>query len=261
MRRSVPSVTRCPRGCWRAMRAPLARSAEVSPRRCRAPGAVGPARPHRACWRPWILDQHNCSVACGCRHERVGQAALWPPQREARPRGDGSAGDGEARGGHCRGGGGGDADRVPARGGKPSRARSAPQGVGGLMGMTTDTAALRAAAQRLVDSIENDERRTGGLISRISLRRSAELRRLLFETRVEADHHYARAPRAAPGLMATTSTAAQRRRARERRRHISVLGARAASGDGADRCERRGADRGGGCCGSCASADAEATGA
>jgi len=48
-----------------------------------------------------------------------------------------------------------------------------------------DTAALRAAAQRLVDAIENDETRSGGLISRISLRRCAELRRLLLETRVE----------------------------------------------------------------------------
>ena len=51
--------------------------------------------------------------------------------------------------------------------------------------VTTDTAALRAAAQRLVDSIENDETRSGGLISRISLRRCAELRLILFETRVE----------------------------------------------------------------------------
>lgn len=51
--------------------------------------------------------------------------------------------------------------------------------------VTTDTAALRAAAQRLVDAIEDDETRSGGLLSRLTLRRSAELRRLLLETRVE----------------------------------------------------------------------------
>ncbi len=51
--------------------------------------------------------------------------------------------------------------------------------------VTTDTAALRSAAQRLVDAIEDDETRSGGLISRSSLRRCAELRRLLLETRVE----------------------------------------------------------------------------
>ena len=97
-----------------------------------------------------------------------------------------------------------------------------------------DTAALRAAAQRLVDAIEDDEHRSGGLLSRATLMRSAELRLILFETRVEADHHRAgRAPRAASGVMArTTSTQAQRRRAqaktkahfrsRERERRLSV---------------------------------------
>jgi hypothetical protein len=52
------------------------------------------------------------------------------------------------------------------------------------MGMN-DTAALRAAAQRLVDSIETDEHRSGGLLSRISLKRAAELQRILFESRLE----------------------------------------------------------------------------
>lgn len=44
---------------------------------------------------------------------------------------------------------------------------------------------MRSAAQRLVDAIEDDETRGGGLLSRMTLRRSAELRRLLLETRVE----------------------------------------------------------------------------
>ena len=52
------------------------------------------------------------------------------------------------------------------------------------MGMN-DTAALRAAAQALTDAVEDDERRSGGLLSRLTLKRSAELRRLLLETRVE----------------------------------------------------------------------------
>ena len=46
--------------------------------------------------------------------------------------------------------------------------RGAPEDIGRLMGMTTDTAALRPAAQRLVDAIEDDETRSGGLISRRS---------------------------------------------------------------------------------------------
>ena len=65
---------------------------------------------------------------------------------EARRRGDGSGGDGEARRGHWRRGAGGDGDRVAARGREPARARSAPEDIGGVM-VTTDTAALRAAAQ------------------------------------------------------------------------------------------------------------------
>jgi hypothetical protein len=52
------------------------------------------------------------------------------------------------------------------------------------MGMN-DIAALRAAAQRLLDAIEDDETRSGGLLSRMTLKRSAERRRLLLETRVE----------------------------------------------------------------------------
>ena len=48
-----------------------------------------------------------------------------------------------------------------------------------------DTAALRAAAQRLVDAIEADEHRSGGLLSRMTLKRSAELRWLLVESRVQ----------------------------------------------------------------------------
>ena len=48
-----------------------------------------------------------------------------------------------------------------------------------------EIAALRAAARALTDAVENDERRSGGLLSRTTLRRSAELRRLLLETRVE----------------------------------------------------------------------------
>ena len=83
---------------------------------------------------------------------------------------------------------------------EPSRARSAPQGIGWLM-VTTDTAALRAAAQALTDAVEDDERRSGGLLSRTTLRRSAELRRLLLETRVEQIiTERRRAPRAEPGL-------------------------------------------------------------
>ena len=48
-----------------------------------------------------------------------------------------------------------------------------------------EIAALRSAAQRLTDAVEDDERRSGGLLSRTTLKRSAELRRLLLETRVE----------------------------------------------------------------------------
>ena len=48
-----------------------------------------------------------------------------------------------------------------------------------------DTTALRAAARALTDAVEDDERRSGGLLSRTTLKRSAELRRLLLETRVE----------------------------------------------------------------------------
>jgi LAS superfamily LD-carboxypeptidase LdcB len=51
--------------------------------------------------------------------------------------------------------------------------------------MSADTIALRAAAQRLIDSISDDESRSGGLISRVSLKRAAELQRILFESRVE----------------------------------------------------------------------------
>jgi hypothetical protein len=51
--------------------------------------------------------------------------------------------------------------------------------------VTTDAAALRAAAQRLTDAVEDDERRSGGLLSRMTLKRTAELRRLLVERRVE----------------------------------------------------------------------------
>ena len=51
--------------------------------------------------------------------------------------------------------------------------------------VTTDTA-LRAAARALTDAVEDDERRSGGLLSRTTLKRSAELRRLLLEHRVEA---------------------------------------------------------------------------
>ena len=51
--------------------------------------------------------------------------------------------------------------------------------------VTTEIAALRAAAQALIDEVEADERLSGGLLSRLTLKRSAELRRLLVESRVE----------------------------------------------------------------------------
>ena len=92
------------------------------------------------------------------------------------------------------------------------------------MGMNADTAALRAAAQRLVDSIEDDEHRSGGLLSRISLKRAAELQRILFETRLE-EIITERAERRerVPSEMTTTSTALQRKRAREKTRaHFSA---------------------------------------
>ena len=50
--------------------------------------------------------------------------------------------------------------------------------------VTTDTA-LRAAAQALTDAVEDDEHRERRVVSRMTLKRSAELRRLLLETRVE----------------------------------------------------------------------------
>jgi hypothetical protein len=53
------------------------------------------------------------------------------------------------------------------------------------MGMN-EIAALRAAAQALIDEVEADERLSGGLLSRLTLKRCAELRRLLVESRVEA---------------------------------------------------------------------------
>ncbi len=51
--------------------------------------------------------------------------------------------------------------------------------------MTTEITALLQAAQALTDAVEDDERRSGGLLSRTTLKPSAELRRLLFEERVE----------------------------------------------------------------------------
>ena len=90
--------------------------------------------------------------------------------------------------------------------------------------VTTDTAALRAAAQALTDAVEDDERRSGGLLSRTTLRRSAELRRCCLKRGLSRSPS---APRAASfgrsEMGRTTSSAAQRRRAREKTKRISVL--------------------------------------
>ena len=108
---------------------------------------------------PWDHDAH-----------RRGEL-MWPPQPERlNPDRDGSAAAASARRGYCRSRRGRPRGPRPARGGDLSRA-CLSAGRSPVMVTTDTTAALRAAAQRLVDAIENDETRSGGLLSRMTLRR------------------------------------------------------------------------------------------
>ena len=54
------------------------------------------------------------------------------------------------------------------------------------MGVSVSEGTITKWSKQVGDTIEADETRSGGRLSRMTLKRSAELRRLLFETRVEA---------------------------------------------------------------------------
>ena len=214
-------VMRVPRGCCETYAARVPHEIAGRARR-------GGADAHRLRLGPWLDRARRARPGAWTRPSRRGMQRGLRPAARAHRRGGccgrrsrrgstsprWSAGDGEARSGHCRRGA--EATEIASRLEEANRlARGARRKVlAGLMGMT-DTAALRAAAQRLVD-VDRERRAPQRRFAQPDeLEARAELRRILFETRLEADRHRARrAPRAEPGLMATTSTAAQRARAR-----------------------------------------------
>ena len=154
---------------------------------------------------PWSHDAHRSG------------ALLWPPQppkldlaamvpEALRQREEAIAAEAK------------EATKIASRLEEANRLRegSAPQGVGWLMGMN-EIAALRAAAQALTDAVEDDERRSGGLLSRLTLKRSAELRRLLL---CIYRHGIAGAPRSGSdfdGAILAGSRQRQRQRGRDER--------------------------------------------